>query len=268
MEVIATVSSRSWKKRNIEIIILNEEKLLNDAIQDNISNDHGHSRFSSSNTKKLVLNKSRLFRKWASSRVRSQYTFSFEILSSKARNKKNLENMVDTFPATAKCFYADLRPNTGVNSFSYFRNMMLKVFMRMTNSISLSYFIIDGKTLSKIFTMGKDTKQLSLIRCCLSPSGFSLKRSSEFLTEEIGFSNCRSRNSEWQGEMKELRMILLKIAESPLRQSLKKLLLSGDSINKRSLEGLTKNEGFRKTNLIVSNNRSGLRDFRLLPIKF
>lgn len=143
---------------------------------------------------------------------------------------------------------------------------MAALFPKVTNSISLSYFKMDGKQLSKVLLAAKNVPKVLFSRCCIEDTGFIVWEPTVYKIHELSFTNCRSEKFEWQGENIELKAILIKIASSSLGKSVKKLHVSGNSISRSSMGNIEKNAGFKEISFIISDNMSHLRNHQLLPI--
>lgn len=254
------------KKRVFELTIWKEEKLLNASVHRSIIFSQGPMMSQGLRTKNLVLNKSSIFRKWSSSCIASEQVWSLELLCSKANRWENIPKLVKSAPRKIQALHTDLRPDSGFNSFRPLKTSLLKIFGNVQTSISLSYFEMDGRVLSKVFQSAKSVRKVSLIRCCLEPRKFSVKNQEEFQIREICLSNCRSLGQEWQGAHQALKIFLFKVADSPLKFSVKKICVTGDSIRNWNLRDLDKKQCFRGMSLVILGDGGHFRNHQLLPI--
>lgn len=90
------------RKRNFEMTLHNAEKLLNERIQQTMSHIHTPRMFERANRKKIVLNKSPIFKKWINSSAKQTYVFSLEIMQKGANKAENMEKISKTFPDSIK----------------------------------------------------------------------------------------------------------------------------------------------------------------------
>mmetsp|Transcript_16398 Transcript_16398/g.16115 ORF Transcript_16398/g.16115 Transcript_16398/m.16115 type:complete len:189 (-) Transcript_16398:273-839(-) len=176
-------------KRNFEMSLLNAEKILNDRIHQTMSDIYTPKLFERANRNKLVLNKSPIFKKWANSSTKQTYVFSLEIMHRKANKQQSLDKIVRSFPESVKCLHTDFRRDTGYNSFVPFRNRMTALFPKIINSISLSYFRMDGKQLSKVLLAARNATKISFSRCSIEEKEFIVWEDAYYKIREMSFTN-------------------------------------------------------------------------------
>ncbi|CAI2373198.1 unnamed protein product [Moneuplotes crassus] len=291
MENSLKKSSRSHK-RSFEIGLLNEERAMHYRIQELIKDNHTPRIFKrvSRNAKhlkpipqpqgevlpslfcsdtKLVMNKQGCFRKWAGTCVAQDWMPALEImigLKNTGHPENKFDKLINAFPKRMKCLHIDFRLKAGFDAFNIFKSSLIRLLSRVTGVISLNYFKIRGKQLSRILLESKNVDKISFCRCSIEEKGFIIREPVQYKIRELCFTNCISSQVDCQRDENQIKFILDRIANSLLGRSLQKLHVTGDSISSSCMTNIKKNEGFKDINLIVTGNISQFKNHQLLPI--